>query len=58
VRLFDGLPLGEPEVTAAVDDLTPDRFRAVLDVLAQITIAPVGKSGKIFNPERVQVNWR
>ncbi|WP_251991607.1 hypothetical protein, partial [Mycobacterium tuberculosis] len=35
-----------------------DRFRAVLDVLAEVVVQPVGKSGRIFNPERVQVNWR
>lgn len=58
LRVFDGLPLGTPEVVQAIERLSPDRFRAVLDVLATITVAPVGKSGKIFNPERVQVAWR
>jgi DNA invertase Pin-like site-specific DNA recombinase len=58
LRVFDGLPLGKPELANALASLSPDRFRAVLDVLATITVAPVGKSGKIFNPERVQVNWR
>jgi DNA invertase Pin-like site-specific DNA recombinase len=58
LRVFDGIPLGKPEVANAVSQLSPDRFRAVLDVLATVVVAPVGKSGKIFNPERVQVNWR
>lgn len=58
VRVFTGLPLGKPAVVDAVKRLSPDRFRAVLDVLATITVAPVGKSGRVFNPERVQVNWR
>ena len=46
------------EVADAVDKLSPDRFRAVLDVLAKITVAPVGKSGRVFNPQRVQVAWK
>jgi hypothetical protein len=59
LRVFDGIPLGEPEVADAIAELTPDRFRAVLDVLVVVTIAPVGKGGgHMFNPERVQANWR
>ena len=58
LRVFDGLPLGRPEVADAVKRLSPDRFRAVLAVLATVTVAPVGKGGRVFNPERVQVNWR
>ena len=58
IRVFDGLPLGQPDVADAIKALSPDRFRAVLDVLATITVAPVGKGGKVFNPERVQVVWR
>lgn len=58
LRVFDGIPLGTPEAADAVAELSPDRFRAVLDVLAQVVVMPVGKSGKVFNPERVQVNWR
>jgi DNA invertase Pin-like site-specific DNA recombinase len=58
LRVFADLPLGKPEVANAVGNLSPDRFRAVLDVLATVTVAPVGKSGKVFNPERVQVAWK
>ena len=58
LRVFDGLPLGRPEVADAVKRLSPDRFRAVLAVLMTVTVAPVGKGGRVFNPERVQVNWR
>jgi DNA invertase Pin-like site-specific DNA recombinase len=57
LRVFDGLPLGTPEVADAIAQLSWDRFRAVLYVLATVTVAPVGKSGRVFNPERVQVNW-
>lgn len=57
-RVFDGIPLGTPEVAAAVEALSPDRFRAVLDVLMTVTVDPVGKSGKDFKTERVRVVWR
>ena len=34
LRVFEGIPLGRPEAVDVVQRLTPDRFRAVLDVLA------------------------
>jgi DNA invertase Pin-like site-specific DNA recombinase len=58
VRVFRDLPLGTPEAVDAVRQLSPDRFRAVVDVLMNATVAPVGKSGRVFDPERLQVNWR
>ena len=59
LRVFDGLPLGEPDVADAIEALSPDRLRAVIDVLMTVTIAPVGRGGgRAFNPERVQVEWR
>lgn len=58
LRVFDGIPLGTPEVAAAVEALSPDRLRAIMDVLMQVTVAPVGKGGKAFKPERVQVAWK
>lgn len=58
VRVFADLPLGTPEALDAVKRLSPDRFRAVLGVLATVTVAPVGKSGRVFNPQRVQVDWK
>lgn len=57
VRVFDGIPLGKPEVAAAIEGLSADRFRAVLDVLCVVTVLPVGKGGKAFKPERVRVDW-
>ena len=57
-RVFDGLELGTPKVALGVRALSPDRFRAVLDVIATITVDPVGKGSHVFNPERVQVVWR
>lgn len=61
LRVFDGIPLGTPDVTAAIATLAdeqPDRYRAILDLLMTVTITPVGKGGKTFKPERVQVVWR
>ena len=58
LRVFDGIPLGKPEAADAVKRLSPDRLRAVIDVLMTVTVAPVGKGGRVFNPERVQVHWR
>jgi DNA invertase Pin-like site-specific DNA recombinase len=58
LRVLDGIPVGKPGAAAAVKKLSPDRFRAVVDLLMTVTVAPVGKSGKVFNPERVQVDWK
>lgn len=58
LRVFDGIPLGTPEAVAAVQELSADRFRAVIDVLMSVAIAPTGKGGHVFKPERVQVTWR
>ena len=62
LRVFDEIPLGTPEVADAVARLSPDRLRAVLDVLATITVLPVGKGHRVggarFDPERVRVDWR
>lgn len=67
LRVFEDIPLGTPAVFDAITALPPGRYRAVIDVLMTITIAPVGKGGylvdpdtgrKIINEERVQVQWR
>jgi DNA invertase Pin-like site-specific DNA recombinase len=58
LRVFQDLPLGKPEVADAIERLSPGRFRAVTDTLMTITVAPVGKGGHVFNPQRVQVAWR
>lgn len=57
LRVFDGIPLGTPEVAEAIKELTPDRLRAILDVVVRFTVAPVGKGGKVFKPERVRIDW-
>lgn len=58
LRTFDGIPLGTPLVEAAIAALSPDRFRTVLDVLMTVTVMPVGRGGRVFNPERVRVDWK
>ncbi|HOB50958.1 MAG TPA: recombinase family protein, partial [Mycobacterium sp.] len=61
LRVFDGIPLGTPEVAAVVEQLAteqPDRYRAILDLLMTVTIATTGKRGNVFDPERVKVEWR
>jgi DNA invertase Pin-like site-specific DNA recombinase len=58
LRVFDGLPLGTPEVVERVRALSPDRLRAVIDVLVVFEVAPVGKGGHVFNPDRVTATWK
>jgi DNA invertase Pin-like site-specific DNA recombinase len=58
LRVFDGLPLGTPEVAERVRALSPDRLRAVIDVLVVFEVAPVGKGGRVFNPDRVSAVWK
>lgn len=57
LRVFAGLPLGEPQVSDAVRALPHGRFRAILNLLMTVTIAPVGKGSHVFDPDRVGVEW-
>lgn len=57
-RVLDGLPLGKPQVAAKIGALSPDRLRAVFDLLATITVLPVGRGGHVFDPDRVDVVWK
>ncbi|MFL0240806.1 recombinase family protein [Mycobacterium sp. SMC-17] len=43
LRVMDGLPLGTPEVAQALAELTPGRYRAVVDLVCTVTVLPVGK---------------
>jgi DNA invertase Pin-like site-specific DNA recombinase len=56
LRVFDGIPLGTPKVAAAIARLSPDRFRAVIDLLMTVTVMPIGKGRHVFNPDRVRVD--
>jgi DNA invertase Pin-like site-specific DNA recombinase len=53
LRVFDGIPLGTPQVADAVQRLSPDRFRAVINLLMTVTVMPVGKGRHVFDPDRV-----
>lgn len=57
--VLSGVPLGgeRAELVAVLEGLTQDRYRAVLDVVAEVSIAPVGKGGRWFKPERVLIDW-
>ncbi|MGV0732040.1 recombinase family protein [Mycolicibacter sinensis] len=57
VRVFDGIPLGTPAVADAVADLSPDRLRAIIETLMEVTVQPIGKGGNTFDPARVKVVW-
>lgn len=58
LQVFDGLPVGTHEVAQRVRALSPNRLRAVIDVLVVFGAAPVGKGGKVFNPDRVSAVWK
>ena len=62
LRVLDGIPLGTPDVAAAIAELSADRFRAVLDLLVRVSVDPVGKGHRVeagrFDPDRVAVSWR
>lgn len=54
LRVLDGIPLGTAEVADALADLSTDRYRAVIDLLMTVTVAPVGKGGNTFR-DRITV---
>lgn len=57
LRVFDGIPLGQPEAVEAVLGLSEDRFRAVASVLIIPSVLPIG-SGHRRNPkDRIVVSW-
>ncbi|MGO9036261.1 recombinase family protein [Mycobacterium sp.] len=56
--VFDRLAIGTPEVAAGLSALTPDRYRALVELLAVITVMPVGKGRHVFDPRRIRFDWR
>lgn len=62
---FDGIRLGTPQAAEDVLALTPDRMRAVISVIVEITVERVGKSagirkgqlGRTFEEDRMTVVW-
>ena len=59
LRVFDQIPVGTERAVAAVEQLSPDRLRAVMGVLMTVTIRPAGQGfhNRTFNPDRVAVEW-
>jgi hypothetical protein len=59
LRVFDQIPVGTERAVAAVEQLSPDRLRAVMSVLMTVTIEPAGQGfhNRTFNPDRVAVQW-
>jgi DNA invertase Pin-like site-specific DNA recombinase len=58
LAVLDGIPLGTPEAVDAVAQLSPDRFRAVANLLMAPVVLPVGKGSHVFNPQRVLPGWK
>ena len=66
IRVFDGIRLGTPEAIDDIRLLTHDRLRAVIDVIAEITVMRADKAaglrkgqyGRTFEEERMKVVWR
>lgn len=59
LRVFDQIPVGTERAVAAVEELSPDRLRAVMGVLLTVTIRPAGRGhhNRTFNAERVDLDW-
>src|SRR5262249_23772553 len=66
-RVFEDIPLGTPEAASAIKNASPDRFRAIVNVLMAPTVSPIGKGGHIVDPDtgkrgidtgRVKPHWR
>jgi hypothetical protein len=55
LALFEDIPLGTPAAVDAIKKLSPDRFRAVINVLMTVTIMPVGKGSHVFDERRVVI---
>jgi hypothetical protein len=55
LRVFGGPPLSTPAVGVALAKLSADRIRAVLDILALVTVQPVGKIGRAPIPGWVDI---
>jgi hypothetical protein len=58
LAVLDSIPLGTPDAVDAVAQLSPDRFRAVADLLMAPVVLPVGKGQHRFEPSRVLPRWK
>jgi DNA invertase Pin-like site-specific DNA recombinase len=58
LAVLDGIPLGTPEAVEALEQLSPDRFRAVAHLLMAPVVLPVGKGQHSFDHKRVLPGWK
>ena len=56
-RVFDGV-IGAADPGAVWAGLSLDRRRALIDVLMTVTIAPVGRAARGFDPASVRIDWK
>jgi DNA invertase Pin-like site-specific DNA recombinase len=56
-RVFDGV-IGAADPGAVWAGLPLDRRRALIDILMTVTIAPIGRVGRGFDPASVEIVWR
>ena len=64
VDVFEGV-IGAADVAAAFDGLDLGRQRTIVDALLEITVNPVGKGARVFDPDSIHngrraidVRWR
>ena len=57
VRIFDGV-IGATDVRKAYMGLDLGRRRTIVDALMTITINPVSRGSKIFDPDAIDVTWK
>ena len=62
LRVLDGIRIGTDDAPDDVAGLSPDRLRAVIDLLGTVTVSPVGKGHRVngarSDPDRVTLDWR
>jgi DNA invertase Pin-like site-specific DNA recombinase len=57
VDIFEGV-IGAADVAAAFDGLDLGRQRTIVDALVRITVLPVGKRARMFDPDYVNLRWK
>ncbi|WP_073698451.1 recombinase family protein [Mycobacterium sp. ST-F2] len=58
--VLDAIPLGTDGVAAALEELEPDQYRAVLNVVCGITVLPLGRGRgrNVAHRDRLVFDWR
>lgn len=58
LRVLEDVPLGTDKVADAVIALPPDRLRKAIDLIMVVEIKPVGRGNKVFDRNRIAVEWK